>query len=590
MIKNYFFLGVILMCVNSFAQNGSVAGSVLVNIDDNISAICGSGGCTDLMAHYPEIKATTSYTVTPSIYQPLFPFVGGIIIPPSDDDKWSPLVALPFNFCFYGNVYNQVLVGTNGVITFDTTNNVANGNCPWSFATTIPNSAFPIKNAIYGVYQDTDIRIPPVTNYAIQNVNYYVTGIAPNRSFVANFNELPVYQCNGDVGLQTTQIILMETSNIIEIYVKNRTACNSWQNGVGVLGLQNQSGTMATVPEGRNTGNWSAVNEAYRFTPNGESVTAFSWSKNGVYFGNSNPINVCPDDGDTFTATVNYTNCDGIITTLTDERVLHYSPLNVGETFDLTACSENSTTTFDLTQEEAAVFAGLNLSDYEHRYYTDPLEAEYATETDIPYGQLTNYTGTNGQIIYMRIEDLVNGTGCHLVKPFTLTINTPPGPPTGDSEQSFTPGQTLADIEVEGLNVNWYGEAIGGEPLPMDTALVSGTTYYATQTNTTTGCESTSRNALSNRLAVTVFDNLSTGNWSITNLKLHPNPTKDIVNLSAQQSITAVTVFNLLGQQMISFPLNANDVSINISQLAAGTYMMRITAGNQIKTVKVIKE
>ena len=46
------------------------------------------------------------------------------------DDSWSAAVPIGFNFNFYGNTYNQCVIGSNGVVSFNTAN--ANGYCPWA--------------------------------------------------------------------------------------------------------------------------------------------------------------------------------------------------------------------------------------------------------------------------------------------------------------------------------------------------------------------------------------------------------------------------------------------------------------------------
>jgi hypothetical protein len=131
-----------------------------VNIDP-ASTVCNPGDCIDLKASYSNVGSTTNYVVSPIPYCPSFPFIGGTEINANCDDVWAPTVTLPFNFGFFGNCYNQVRVGSNGVITFNTTVGppVCNGLdfCPWAWGGTIPNPGFPIRNAIYGVYQDTDI-------------------------------------------------------------------------------------------------------------------------------------------------------------------------------------------------------------------------------------------------------------------------------------------------------------------------------------------------------------------------------------------------------------------------------------------------
>jgi hypothetical protein len=51
-----------------------------------------------------------------------------------------------------------------------------------------------------------------------------------------------------------------------------------------------------------------------------------------------------------------------------------------------------------------------------------------------------------------------------------------------------------------------------------------------------------------------------------------------------------VSVFNLLGQEVITSATNANQSQINMSALSPGTYLVKVTADNQVKTIKVIKE
>jgi hypothetical protein len=62
------------------------------------------------------------------------------------------------------------------------------------------------------------------------------------------------------------------------------------------------------------------------------------------------------------------------------------------------------------------------------------------------------------------------------------------------------------------------------------------------------------------------------------------------LNLSYTKDISNVAVFNLLGQEVIAKSLNANQGQIDMSNLANGAYFVKITADNQVKTVKVIKE
>ena len=584
MIKNY-FLFITLFSINAFCQIGVII--------EEPTIICHPGDCTVLNTNIPSLYQTTNYSVSAIPYNPNVPFqwdgITDHIINASSDDVWSSIVNLPFTFCFYGNNYNQLLVGSNGVVTFNTQN--AGGDCPWQYSTSIPNTSFPIKNAIYGVYQDTDIRTitngGAITNSAIQNVNFYTLDLgintAPNRVFVINFNELPHYQCGNLFGLQTSQILLYEATNIIEVLVKNRISC-PWNSGNGVIGLQNQDGTIAHVPPGRNTGNWTATNEAWRFSPNGaQSPATFQWYKDGLLIPNqsASTLVACPiQSQETYSVNVSFPNC--IENIILSKSIV----LNVGVEAqivipnDISICSSNTFETFNIDQT-ATILGALNPNDFEVNYYTSLSDATNDANRIINI----NTFSSQGQTIFVRIENVI--TSCFSTTSFNLTINPPPVPPTGNANQTFTVGATLVSLIVEGTNILWYSQATGGEPLPITTVLISGTTYYASQTNAS-NCESRSVN--SNRLAVTVSSTLNNSYWEKYNFKSNPNPVKNIFNISFNKNISNVSVYNLVGQEVITKSINANQSQIDMSNLSRGTYLVKVTAENQVKTIKVIKE
>ena len=70
----------------------------------------------------------------------------------------------------------------------------------------------------------------------------------------------------------------------------------------------------------------------------------------------------------------------------------------------------------------------------------------------------------------------------------------------------------------------------------------------------------------------------------------YPNPVKDILNLQYSADITKVSVFNLLGQEVILKTSTSSLNQIDMSNLSKGTYLVKVTADNVVKTIKVIKE
>ncbi len=211
------------------------------------------------------------------------------------------------------DTYSNFLVGSNGVITFDTVNNPPGGFCPWSFSASIPSPSL-ISGSINGAYMDID---PSIAGSGI--INFAFFGEAPCRTLVVNFPNIR-YFGGACTGLSmTSQIVIYETTNVIEVYMGERPSGCSWNNGNAVIGVQNVGGTQGITPPGRNTGDWAAFEEAWRFTPSGTSNVDFVWlDEDGIIVGNTPTIEVCPLVDTIYTAQATYTLCNGDVIVETD--------------------------------------------------------------------------------------------------------------------------------------------------------------------------------------------------------------------------------------------------------------------------------
>ena len=90
---------------------------------------------------------------------------------------------------------------------------------------------------------------------------------------------------------------------------------------------------------------------------------------------------------------------------------------------------------------------------------------------------------------------------------------------------------------------------------------------------------------------ISAYDaSLGNNSFDNANFSYYPNPVKNTLNLSYNQEISNVEVFNLLGQKVSSNVINANAAQIDMSNLSKGAYMVKVTSNNQLKTIKVIKE
>jgi len=200
------------------------------------------------------VKAQTNYTVYPIPYNP-DPFMAGTLVPGTNmDDVHSSAIPIGFSFFYYGAYFDSLVVSTNGYLTFDTS--FAGAFSPWS-TTAIPSTSAPF-NAIMAPWQDIN---PGVGG----EIRFAVNGTAPFRRFVVSYHNIPMFSCTSLLFSQ--QIILYETTNVIETHIMNRPLCATWNNGNAVHGIQNQTGTSATVVSGRNNTPWTLANEGIRFDP-----------------------------------------------------------------------------------------------------------------------------------------------------------------------------------------------------------------------------------------------------------------------------------------------------------------------------------
>jgi hypothetical protein len=184
----------------------------------------------------------------------------------------------------------------------------------------------------------------------------------------------------------------------------------------------------------------------------------------------------------------------------------------------------------------------------------------------------------------------VNSSGCFAEKTVTVHVNATEAPesPTGATEQIINVDKlsqaTIAGIVVAGKNVLWYAteeDALGNvNPLSADTPLLNGRTYYAVQT--VGSCSSTP-------LAVTVKVTLGATSFVIPGLKYHPNPVTDLFILSHTDAIVSVDIFDFVGQRVVSIRPDQTKVSVNMSALPTGVYIVKVQASGQFQSIKVIK-
>lgn len=401
------------------AELGTNNVDITVDCDNPSVTLCANAVATAATAN--------DYMVISIPYAPPYGFTEGTrIFTNAIDDSWNDPVSLPFTFCFYGGTYNQIVAGANSIATFDVTVPAHTvGGCEWMYSESLPSSSLQ-GNAIFACYRD----IYP-NYYSGDGIYEGVLGTYPCRSYVLSFNNIALFDCE-DVHTFSSMIVLYEGTNIIDIYLRDAPTCPDWNDGNGVIGIQNGAGTVASVPPGRNTGSWTAHNEAWRFVPTGEPVYTITWYEgngvNGPVIGTGDVITITPTVTTDYTVRLQYTACNGDyfdITNTCHVTVNGNVPTITATASPTTVCNNNPTT--------------LSVSATGANSYLWSTGATTATTTAIPTTNPTTYTVTVGF-----------SNGCSATSSVTVSIEPPMEAGTLSSDQLICSGGTPQPLSVTG--------------------------------------------------------------------------------------------------------------------------------------------
>lgn len=134
-------------------------------------------------------------------------------------------------------------------------------------------------------------------------------------------------------------------------------------------------------------------------------------------------------------------------------------------------------------------------------------------------------------------------------------------------------------------------------PITVPTAALEGTTRMRVLKNwdeyAPSACEAGSifgGYGQAEEYSVNVGPALAVTNFNAAAFNHYPNPVKDVLNVSYNQNISEVKVFNILGQAVLTKSINDTKGQVDMSALPSGNYIAKITSASAVKTIKVIKE
>lgn len=181
------------------------------------------------------------------------------------EDAFSNVIDIGFPFVFYGQTQTQLVISSNNFVTFDLS--LSNQIGYFQYNAALLNNQ--LDKVILFPFQDLSLTVNQT------KIKYQVMGTAPFRKFVIEICEAALWGCN-NLPYTTSQLILYETTNQIEMFIRSKPSNCTWWGGTAIQGLRykvNNNLTYEHLVPGRDQMNqpWSASNDGIRFTPNGNT-------------------------------------------------------------------------------------------------------------------------------------------------------------------------------------------------------------------------------------------------------------------------------------------------------------------------------
>jgi hypothetical protein len=82
---------------------------------------------------------------------------------------------------------------------------------------------------------------------------------------------------------------------------------------------------------------------------------------------------------------------------------------------------------------------------------------------------------------------------------------------------------------------------------------------------------------------------LSTNDFAIENFRVYPNPVQDRLNIESASVVSEITVYNVLGKEVLHSSPNEISPSIDMSSLSSGAYLVKVSINGASNTIKILK-
>jgi hypothetical protein len=88
------------------------------------------------------------------------------------------------------------------------------------------------------------------------------------------------------------------------------------------------------------------------------------------------------------------------------------------------------------------------------------------------------------------------------------------------------------------------------------------------------------------------FSDVAMANQSFANtsVKIYPNPASTSITLENESAIESVSIYNVVGQEVKTAAPNSNTITLDISNLETGIYVIKSISEGRTSTSKFVKQ
>jgi hypothetical protein len=540
------------------------------------------------------------------------------------DTEETAGIPIGFDFKYNGNTYSTVTIGVDGVISFTATN--LNG------INDLAGTSTAQRNVVAPFWDDF------VITTSTGSISYKTYGTAPNRGFMVEWRDIQRYQTTGTISFR---LFLKETTNYIKFQYGTNNVVNGSSAIGGSIGFNAYSGSttfVSVTPGTPSTVSTTTadnqvflsrvpVNKLYTFSPRpendryqnaipitlnncGNPITAYNAGATnsggttpscGGFSGS--PIRdiwysfVAPQRGAVKFTRKNQGNWSSI------SYAIHHGTSMDDPIVDCNwiVSANSSENIYNLVPGDTYLVRlwDFNNDDFGYAYFCmQSLDNDANTNgfpLDVQPETATSYVETTANNVSASASPNANPncgsySGGDVWFKFTA--------PANGNDVAVVHSDTAGDWSSMCFAV--YSSAGSNSAITCDFILISGySAPYDTKiiTGLTAGTEYWLRmwdwgNDNFGNSAFYLREDTTAGVEDYTSLDFnyYPNPATNMLNVTAKDNISAITLTNMMGQQVLRFAPNAIEAKLNIAHLPQGIYMMNVMMGDKSKTVKIIKK